>query len=474
MKKETICHPNDLSRKLDMMPLSCGLKGGIYLTKNEVLSEFEKWAKEVLAEYIRLLNESIIHAESKIVEFVHDIQGKYEKLGKDLQKIILELYPSNIGLPHNQILNTIFRPVLLGCVNNPENPIINKEYLSDIVDDIRFLTNLELDKNRAWAYLHQFGCISDYIELEGLLRIRRATVVEKYMFHVTKQSVGGRTRCQFIAETISDASFIQVDESKRFLLDNKKILEEFRTLVTALRITSPSSTGLNTVSVVCNIPLGKTVVRLDVPAIFQFNPAPEIFPGAFSPYLHTQCILDKHELELFQRLHKRLREINHREGKLKERVQRALRRYDVALTSDQAEDSIVDAVIALETLFQTSGFRMAFRASYLATTDSEERRVAVKILEKCHDMRSGIVHGRISKKEKQSSLLGKLILIVCRIIRSYLYASSKNEDVINFIEDAAYNPEKLSILQKELMEWSRAETSWVWKPSESLVDLWES
>ncbi|TFH06660.1 MAG: hypothetical protein E4H14_10320 [Candidatus Thorarchaeota archaeon] len=200
---------------------------------------------------------------------------------------------------------------------------------------------------------------------------------------------------ELVAETTSNISFIKI-EGNRTTIDNAIVLEDFRTLVTALRLTSSSSIGLNTVSMNCQLFSGAAAFTINSPALIQFNPAPEIFPGAFSPFVNTQCILDKFELELFQRLYKRLREIQGTEGKLREQIQRALRRYNVALISDQAEDSIVDAIIALEILFKSSGFKMAFRASLLSSIIPEERKVIVKTLEKCHRVRSEIVHGSAS------------------------------------------------------------------------------
>ena len=167
-------------------------------------------------------------------------------------------------------------------------------------------------------------------------------------------------------------------------------------------------------------------------------------------------------------------EIKQKDGQLSERLEWALRRYNVALVSDKTEDSIVDVIIALEILFNAIGFRMAYRASFLASTSPDERKIAVEILEKSHKIRSNIVHGSVSEKEKQKKLLGMLILVVCRILRSYIHVSNKYEDVIDYIEDVAYNPEELSILENELTTWCQAETSWVWKPSESLSDLWET
>ena len=315
------------------------------------------------------------------------------------------------------------------------------------------------------------------MELDESLRIRRATLIEKYHFELTNQSVGGRTRCEFVVETTSNTRFAKYDESIGLVFDNLELLEDFRTLVTALRITSPSSAGLNMISIVCTVPLPEDTMGLfsiNINPISQTNPAPEIFPAAFSPYVNTQCYLDKYEIQLLQRIYSRLRKLKLGNGEFIDRLQRSLRRYNVALTSDQPEDSIVDLIIALEILFKTLGFRVSFRGSYLAGIGPEERKIAIDLLEKARNMRNNIVHGGgSSKKEEQKAVLGKLVIIVCRIFRSYLHIFTKkdNINIIVYVDDIAYNPKELSILEKEFGKWCREKTSWIWKPSESLADL---
>ena len=466
---------NDLFRECELLTYNVNMKG-LQMAKNELLSEFEKWAKEVLDEYLKLLRASNPKADLEIIEFVLSIQEKYQKLAKGLRDIALNLYPSNPAIPYLDIMNTVLRPVLLRCINPEDGPKINETAYSQLLEEVKFLLELKLDSNRAWAFLHQFGCLHDYVELDGPIRIRRVTIIEKYYFELTNQSVGGRTSSEFVIETTSDIKFLKLDDTNKVHRENEDVLENFRTLITALRLTSPSSTGLNMISIVCYVDTENATIGLmeNTPPLTQYNLAPEIFPGAFSPYVNTQCILDKHELELLQRIYKRLAEIKQKDGQLSERLEWALRRYNVALVSDKTEDSIVDVIIALEILFNAIGFRMAYRASFLASTSPDERKIAVEILEKSHKIRSNIVHGSVSEKEKQKKLLGMLILVVCRILRSYIHVSNKYEDVIDYIEDVAYNPEELSILENELTTWCQAETSWVWKPSESLSDLWET
>ncbi|TFH06661.1 MAG: hypothetical protein E4H14_10325 [Candidatus Thorarchaeota archaeon] len=174
---------------------SASQEGGKNLTKNELLSEFERWANDVLTEYIRLLKISRLDADSKTSGYVLSIQKDYQKLATGLRDIVLELYPANLMLPNIHIMHSILRPFLLNCIGNLDDPKVDKLAYSRLVDDVNFLINLKLDKNRAWAFLHQFGCLSDNIELEGPLRIRRATLIELYIFNMTNQSVGGRTRC---------------------------------------------------------------------------------------------------------------------------------------------------------------------------------------------------------------------------------------------------------------------------------------
>ena len=96
------------------------------MTKNELLLEFEKWAREVLEEYIRLLNlnNPRLNPNLEISGFVFDIQKKYQKLASGLLDIAKTLYPQNPAIPYTHVLHTILRPPLLNCIRNKENPEI--------------------------------------------------------------------------------------------------------------------------------------------------------------------------------------------------------------------------------------------------------------------------------------------------------------------------------------------------------------
>ena len=152
-------------------------------------------------------------------------------------------------------------------------------------------------------------------------------------------------------------------------------------------------------------------------------------------------------------------------GKNADRLQRSLRRFNAAICSGQIEDIVVDTIIGLEILFHTTGFRTSFLASHLAAIGASERKTVADQLDKSYDLRNRIVHGG-SLKEGDSHLAIRLLTIFCRVLRSYIYLATKMQDIDGYIRRIPYDPDELAKLENELARWSRAETSWVWKPSE--------
>jgi len=351
------------------------------------------------------------------------------------------------------------------CVAEDKDKPVNEARLREVLEDLQYSLDYQSYPDRAWAFLHQFDCLERTFSLDGPVRIRRTTIIEDAIFNQYSQSVGGRTVCRFIAETKQGVPVVNVghDDSIRFT----GVSKEYVILVSSLRLTSPSSVGMNLVTF--EVPAGNLGEQSPAVAIPLYSP-PEVFPAAFSRFVNTQCVLDKYELEMLHRFHTGLRMVINSGGDNAGRLQRSLRRFNAAICSDQIEDIVVDAIIGLEVLFHTTGFRMVFLASHLAAIGISERKTVVDLLDKSYDLRSKIVHGG-SLKEVDNRLAIKLLTIFCRVLRSYIYLATKTQNVDEYIRKVPYDPDELAKLESELGEWSRAETSWVWKSSESLGPL---
>ena len=349
--------------------------------------------------------------------------------------------------------------LVIKCIAKSKDKTVDEVRLKEVLERLEYSLNWQSFPDRSWAFLHQFDCLERFVTLDGPARIRRTTIIEDSLFKQYNHSVGGRTVCRFVAETKQDARVIYFSDDGSI---NPIVNNEFVMLVSSLRLASPSSVGINRVSV--EVPAGNFGEQSPAVAI-PFYSAPEVFPAAFSRFVNTQCVLDKYELELFGRLHTGLRKVVETGGENADRLQRSLRRFNAAICSGQIEDIVVDTIIGLEILFHTTGFRTSFLASHLAAIGASERKTVADQLDKSYDLRNRIVHGG-SLKEGDSHLAIRLLTIFCRVLRSYIYLATKMQDIDGYIRRIPYDPDELAKLENELARWSRAETSWVWKPSE--------
>jgi hypothetical protein len=305
--------------------------------------------------------------------------------------------------------------------------------------------------NRAWAFLHQFNCGADVIDLVGNFVVRRTTFLERILFNQNNESLWGRTEAQFIIETKPDSDIL-VEPTKRGnktrqIKPNFKLRKEILELVTVLRLVHPSWVGITSIHFELALdPSGHLTMD------YSFIPSPELFPSIFNSHISNECNLSDEKADYFVKIWNRYRNVSDM-GK-KERVNRILRsihRFNNAIMSDELEDMIVDLIIGLEILFKTTGFRMTFYASTLVGLDEIERLQAATLLDRAYRIRSKIVHGGSLEKDGKE-VIPRTLNLVSEVLIFALALSGKKE-LVDIVEAAAYDSTEMKNLVSKLEGW---------------------
>jgi len=351
-------------------------------------------------------------------------------------------------LPFNEeIAEDVLLQASLHSIRHDGKHVVDSKLLEESFNELKLCSQFE-DRDRAWAYLHQFDSTENSIDLGSLFRIRRMNLVERAHFRKARVSVAGRSRAKFLLETKAEARLEEVDRG-RSIIKNTEIENSFRDLVTMLRIAKPSSVGLDLVHIDMGIPPGGGGMS------FDFNPDPSVFPAVYGRTADLQCVLNQEECKFVKRLWTAFRTVVESQSDTAKRLSRALRRYNNAVCSDAPEDQIVDLVTALEILFKTYGFKMAFYASHLAGRNSKSRGEACKALDRIYDVRSKAVHGGGLDKRNTRSV-DELLLLVAQILRSATALASMRRDPLEIAREAAFDPARLDEITAIVSDWQPA------------------
>jgi len=229
------------------------------------------------------------------------------------------------------------------------------------------------------ALLDKFGAELDQLPITGEVLLRRVSEEDK-------QFLDWAVKSRFL-------SFYEVPEF-RFALETSAMLpektfstgeaeERFGRVVTALRLIKPGAVG---VSIVLARETGsRAIVGAHRPFVLH---------ALGKPYSFGKQDGDK--------LENVVRELC--AGRLDDRQNIALRRFEMAYERDAAEDRLIDCWVALEALFSPSdrrelSYRIALRAAYFIASSPGEREQIYTALRDCYDTRSDIIHGRKPKQD---------------------------------------------------------------------------
>ncbi len=310
--------------------------------------------------------------------------------------------------------------------------------------------------NRSWAYLHQFDCELDKIDLPGPFMIRKCTFLERVLFQQDKVSVMGRTSSKFIVETKPSVNIAmeELDEKSwsisiynQLFQPKYELVHEFHNLIIVLRLIIPSWIGISEIHF--SHAIGP---MLPVTVVFSVPPPPEIFPAVFNSRIESECKLNSAMTEYLESLWIRFRNVRDKGKKDRVgRILRAIRRFNNAIMSNELEDMIVDLVIGLEILFKTTGFRMTFLASNLVGITDIEKHQTIKLLDTAYRARSKVVHGGSLEKDSSEIILKTLSLVTKVLI--FALAIGGRKELADTITAATYDSEKRSKLMAKLTKW---------------------
>jgi len=311
--------------------------------------------------------------------------------------------------------------------------------------------------NRVWAYLHQFSSSQDIIELEGPLRIRRATIVENFYFREQNMTHAGSVT-SFIIESKPTAPLLGAfwtmktigkrgPERRNIIPPEPPYGIEIRDLVTMIRLVCPSSVGYSTVILQLEFSGGITIFPV-------YSTIPSGFPAVFGRLRGRTCKLDEKRIDFLQKLWVKFRAVRKDETVTRlQCIMRALRRFNNAIASVDVEDEIVDLLICLETLFQSPGFRMVFYASYLLGLDNKRYVHARTTLDKAYDVRSKVVHGG-SLKAKDKKVIQDLLPLVGLVLIFWIVLAGVKGGVLDFVKKASLDESIAKRMHSSLEKWT--------------------
>ena len=357
-----------------------------------------------------------------------------------------KLQASKKSIPDEKFLMPLLVELSSECIGMEESSFIEK-YL-----ELEICMIEPPDDPRVWCYLHPLDCSVKMVDLNGPLRIRKATILERAFYCQERPPM--RFTPTFIAETKSGfvQSILNKDKTKSAgidfhlnMSDNPPFGDDFFTLVSILRLLKPSPIGYD------SLVLQEKSDSVEYSATYQVSPWKH--PCTLGVIGNLQSDLCNEDIDNLKLLWKNYHlTINALGVKRTTRLQRAIRRYELAICSNEIEDAIVDSVIALETLFEIGGEEMAIRASKLVGANEKSRDLINQILNAARRMRNAIVHGDALDKTDEKvdryllSILGRIL--VCAIV-----LSKEGKWFADLIKEATTDTDKMTKLQEPISKW---------------------
>jgi hypothetical protein len=357
-----------------------------------------------------------------------------------------KLRDSRKEIPDDESLKPILFELGSRCIGKDDAGCI-KEY-----EELERCMIEPSDGPRVWCYVHQLDCPIDIIDLDGPLRIRKATIVERALLKQKWHSTG--LSPTFIAETKRGTveTILDKEKAKRAGVDFHIELftmppfgDAFFTLVSILRLTIPSPVGYD--ELVYQDEAGELSTRM----VYQVSPWKH--PCSLGVLGQKKCELNGEDVRILNVLWDGYNKASQNFGTERfSRLQRAIRRYERAICSNEVEDAIVDLIIALEILFEVGGREMAKLASHLIGSNEKSRGKLFRLLDDARKMRNSIVHGGFF--DSNNDLVDRYLLsIVRRIIVCSILLAKEKEWFAGLVRDAVNNASRLEELHDSISEW---------------------
>ncbi|MFW9801790.1 MAG: hypothetical protein ACFFFC_04020 [Candidatus Thorarchaeota archaeon] len=355
-------------------------------------------------------------------------------------------------------LSKVISRLVTECFLPDGPPEVNRKNLECALEDLNSCSSVKIPLGRFWCYVQQLEMDDEIIDIDGPLRLRKATPIERAHFISQGLAVGGRTEAEVIAETMPTT---KTSKSRNGAKGPRQvirgdILPEFDLLVSALRLLSPSSVGVNQVTNDESPRKGMVVISL------HHNTRPDVHPAAFSRRWNAKCILNHIQRKLLIKLHRRLRKAVRMDHEEVPRLLRSLRRYNRAICNDFIEDEVIDLSIILETIVRAGGEEMASRiATITSTSDSQRAEVEMKLKRIHRSVRGPLVHGA-SFESKNTSLINELLWIASNALRAYLILFNIRGGLIDYIIKVDSSRQERNKLNVRLSNWLDSEQGHHW------------
>lgn len=345
-------------------------------------------------------------------------------------------------------LAKVLSRLVFECLTTSDPIVLIEKNVKQVYQELDWSVSVEIPLGRFWAYLQQCEIDKQVIDLDGPLRMRKPTIFERAYFRSQGFTVGGRTEADVIVETMPSARTSKVEKSLKGLRFNVsgELLIEFEYLVTVLRLVHPSSVGINLIM------HDESPAKQSVIMSFTHNTRPDIFPAAFGRRLNTKCQVNYTRRKLLIKLLRRLRKVVKLDDPEVPRLIRSLRRYNRAISNDFIEDELVDLFIILETIARVGSKPMASRISWIASTNKDEREQVEKTLNKCHRLRSNVVHGS-SFDSKNTQYVDDLLIITCHALILYIVLIGSKEGVVDQIERVKGKRDLQKNFERKVANW---------------------
>ncbi|MFQ5833948.1 MAG: hypothetical protein ACE5H4_14675 [Candidatus Thorarchaeota archaeon] len=346
-------------------------------------------------------------------------------------------------------LSKVISRLVSECFLPDGPPEVNPKNLEHALEDLNSCSLVKIPLGRFWCYVQQLEMDDEIVDIDGPLRLRKATPIERAYFISQGLAIGGRTGAEVIAETMPTTKTSRKSTGAKGprQMIRGDILPEFDLLVSSLRLLSPSSVGVNQVTNDESPRKGTVVISL------HHNTRPDVHPAAFSRRWDSKFILNHAQRKLLIKLHRRLRKAVRMHHEEVPRLLRSLRRYNRAICNDFIEDEVVDLSIILETIVRTGGKDMASRIASITSTSESQRAEVEKKLKKIHrSVRGPLVHGA-SFESKNTSLVNELFWITSNALRAYLILFNIRGGLIDYTLKVDSNRQERNKLNARLSNW---------------------
>ncbi len=444
----------DLLRKLNLFTLQNRLnihqREELFFNKStprfsELPSSFLNLARSILSIILKLRGKKVspyFYMRDRASD-MPKMKTFIKQLDFHMQKENTQLY-ANLDDEHKvqMVFDLVWNSLLLEPEPRIHNRLLSLNYLS-----LERCIGYSQPTNIAWAYLHQFETETQHFELGDSLLIRAANPMEIAFFNQKGISVKSRTKSRFIIETKHSKDFLKREISTDGIRDilNLIVRNQFRDVVSILRILKPSGVGIT--SVWYRMSLGGVLVETEQ------VPFPDLEPPVLCPLGEVICNLTNGQVELGKKLWYRLNRARNNSEQYS-KILRAIETYDVALCSSRREDIVRDFYVVFETLFSSKGKNLDLEIATLISDTDDEREEFQTFLKDSRGIRDDSTHGSRMKSEVPLDTVTKTANIASEVL-TYSMASMEVSEGIDGLAKRAISDDAFhSSLRKKFRRWS--------------------